>query len=251
MICIMNSRHSNRKTTQLGFTQPHFFGGGQKSGAGFTIIELIVSLALFTFVLTVSVGALLVLIAGNQKEQSAQSVMTNLAFALDSMTREIRTGYDYYCDILNAGGVASAFDNQDVSLPSGQRDCPNGAPGGSVKNTAISFVEGGSSITGSPGGRIAYVIDLDTEETIYRRVGNGPLERIVSSGVRIIAGEFRVTDPTPQSLPPDHDTEQASVTIYLLAVDADEVPTETNPAEIPDGQLFHIQTTITQRELDL
>jgi prepilin-type N-terminal cleavage/methylation domain-containing protein len=66
--------------------------------AGFTLIEMIVSLGVFSVVVTTAVGAILVLVNTNLQLQSEQSVMTNLSFALDTMTREMRTGFKYFCD---------------------------------------------------------------------------------------------------------------------------------------------------------
>jgi len=98
---------------------------------GFTLIEMIVSLGLFSIVITISVGALLVLIATNEQLQAEQSVMTNLSFALDSMTREIRTGTNYYCASrpnYSSGGVEAIFDDGDSQESLGQNtnDCPTG-----------------------------------------------------------------------------------------------------------------------------
>jgi len=87
----------------------------QKS-MGFTLVEVLVSMSLFTIVVTMSMGTLLVLIDANAKQQNIQTAMTNLSFALDSMTREIRTGYSYQC------GGALTRDNSAV-IP---RDCSAG-----------------------------------------------------------------------------------------------------------------------------
>src|SRR3990167_8812616 len=64
---------------------------------GFTLVELIVSIGLFSIVMLVSVGALLALTGANRKAQALQSVMNNLNIALDGMVRSIRMGSDYHC----------------------------------------------------------------------------------------------------------------------------------------------------------
>lgn len=69
----------------------------QNSSKGFTLIELMVSLSVFAIVMVVSTGTLLTFIDANAKAQAVYEATENLAFALDSMTREIRTGYHYYC----------------------------------------------------------------------------------------------------------------------------------------------------------
>ena len=66
-----------------------------RSSRGFTLIEMIVAVALFSIVMLVSVGALLSLVAANRKAQALQSVMNNLNIALDGMVRSIRMGSDY------------------------------------------------------------------------------------------------------------------------------------------------------------
>lgn len=66
--------------------------------AGFTLIEMMVAVALFSIVMTISVGALLALVDANRKAQALQSVMNNLNVALDGMVRNIRMGITYHCD---------------------------------------------------------------------------------------------------------------------------------------------------------
>lgn len=62
---------------------------------GFTLIEMIVAVALFSVVMLVSTSALLSLVVANRKAQALQSVMDNLNIALDSMVRAIRMGADF------------------------------------------------------------------------------------------------------------------------------------------------------------
>lgn len=64
---------------------------------GFTLIELMVSITIFSIVMLISVGALLSIIDANRKAQSLKSVMNNLNFALENMSRNIRVGTNYHC----------------------------------------------------------------------------------------------------------------------------------------------------------
>ncbi|MAZ67605.1 hypothetical protein CL652_02445 [bacterium] len=64
---------------------------------GFTLVEMLVAVALFAVVMTVSVGALLAMVDANRKAQALQSVMNNLNVALDGMVRNIRMGVAYHC----------------------------------------------------------------------------------------------------------------------------------------------------------
>jgi prepilin-type N-terminal cleavage/methylation domain-containing protein len=78
---------------------------------GFTLIEVMVSVMIFSVVMTVALGALLAMSQSDQRAEALKTVVNNLNFALDSMTRTIRTGYDYHCG--NSG---------DLSTP-GPQDC--------------------------------------------------------------------------------------------------------------------------------
>lgn len=79
---------------------------------GFSLIEIMVSLAIFAIVVVVATGALLTTIDATKKAQATQTVLTNLNLALEGMTREIRTGSDYVVSVdgksisfLDKGGV--------------------------------------------------------------------------------------------------------------------------------------------------
>ncbi len=65
--------------------------------SGFTLIEMIVSVALFAIVMLVSVTALVALIDANRKAQALQAVINNLNIAIDGMSRSIREGSHYRC----------------------------------------------------------------------------------------------------------------------------------------------------------
>lgn len=64
---------------------------------GFTLVEMIVSIAIFTIVAVIAVGALLKIIDANKKAQSLKTTINNVHYLLDSMSREVRTGSRYYC----------------------------------------------------------------------------------------------------------------------------------------------------------
>ena len=91
---------------------------------GFTLVELIVSIGLFSIVIVVAMAAYLSLISLDRKARATNDVMTNLSFVVESMSRSMRTGTNYDCN--GIGGVA---------------DCVNGA-------SYFSFVdENGQTVT--------------------------------------------------------------------------------------------------------
>jgi len=198
-----------------------------KKQKGFSLIELLVSISLFSVVLTIAVGTLLVLVDANGKAQNMQEAMTNLTFAMDSMTREIRTGRGYYCD-------DNTFDNDDLTN-SDTRDCLTDDPG-----IQLSFVEGGSSLTSGQGSdRISYRFN-QAAGIIERQVGDNDFAPLTSDSMNITDLRFTVSGSdtwiaNDNSYPP-------VVTIYI-----------EGSAGVLEGidTGFELQTTITQRSLDI
>lgn len=64
---------------------------------GFTLIEVIVAIALFTVVMTVALGALFMVINSNKQAKAIKLVVNNTNLAMESMTRDLRVGFQY-CD---------------------------------------------------------------------------------------------------------------------------------------------------------
>lgn len=111
----------------------------KKQEKGFTLVEMLVSISLFAVVITMSVGTLLVLIDANGRAQSMQLVMTNLSFSLDSMTREIRTGFNWYCGTHSGSPGTFPVPTENGDLVGSVNDCGSG--------NYISIVESGNSLT--------------------------------------------------------------------------------------------------------
>lgn len=213
------------------------FGPAQNS-AGFTIIEMIVSLALFAVVVTISVGSLLVLVGTSDRLQVEQSIMTNLSFALDSMSREIRTGSYYYCGSNNESLERNIFTADVDTLQSdAARDCPDGMNSNATLH-GLAFKEAGDSITGTDD-RILYYYDSISDQ-ILRRVGGGQPEPIVSDEMAIIDADIIVTDSAPL-ISGVGEVTQPTVTIFIEAVSRKD----------PSGKSYFVQTTVTQRTLDI
>ena len=75
---------------------------------GFTLIEMIVSVAIFAIVMVAVSGAYLNLINIDRQTRGTNDVVNNLSFALDSMSRSIRTGTNY-CSASTPGCFSSQF----------------------------------------------------------------------------------------------------------------------------------------------
>jgi prepilin-type N-terminal cleavage/methylation domain-containing protein len=203
---------------EISMIQPRYI-------AGFTLIEMLVSLALFTIIATVTVGTLLVLIAGNSRVTGEQEVLTTLSFALDSMTREIRTGSEYFCgnanSVISASVVSSSTDEQSCSIP----------------NFGLSFRESGQSISeGDDNNRIAYYFK---NKMIYRRVGDKTETPLIGNEISVLDARFVVTGTPP--LRNSSDKQQPTVTIFITA--------QASSSELTKP--FTLQTTVVQRALDI
>lgn len=86
-----------------------------KSGAGFTLVEIMVAMTIFVTVMTLMAGSIFSVINANQKSKNLRSSMDNLNLTMESMTRTIRFGTNYH----SWGCSASA----DISVP---HDCNTG-----------------------------------------------------------------------------------------------------------------------------
>ncbi|MEI6528759.1 MAG: type II secretion system protein [bacterium] len=64
---------------------------------GFTLVELMVAVAIFTIVATTAGSALMGIISANKKARSIQSAMNDVNLALESVSKDMRMGTDYEC----------------------------------------------------------------------------------------------------------------------------------------------------------
>jgi len=98
---------------------------------GYTIIETMIATSLFIIVVMAGMGALLNANRVHQKSQDMRSIIDNLSFAMEEMSRNLRTGYRYQCfekgvgvDIIqgNLGTTASCPDGGAIAFESGEGD---------------------------------------------------------------------------------------------------------------------------------
>lgn len=82
-----------------GFTPTPMNIGVSFAGAkrGFTIIETMIAVALFLTVIMIGTDSLLNTTLLQKKSQDMRSIMDNLSFIMEDMSRNIRTGYDFHC----------------------------------------------------------------------------------------------------------------------------------------------------------
>lgn len=156
---------------------------------GFSLVELLVSVGIFAVVMVISVNTLLVLINANAKVQGEYAVISNVSFAIDSITRNIRTGLDHYC-------TASISDG--ATLPSSAGDCTDGS--------VVVFTDG------ETGDRTAYRL---SGTSIEQKIEDGSWLRVTSSNVVVTDFVFTVSGAA------GGDTQQP-VVIFLLQGEVDD-----------------------------
>lgn len=81
------------------------------SQAGFTLVELMVSLSLFVIVVLAAVSSLYTVNNSARKVTAMRTVLDNLNFAMESMSRTIRTGTEVVC-----GGSENNFGTNNCSF---------------------------------------------------------------------------------------------------------------------------------------
>ena len=186
------------------------------SKKGFTLVEIMVSVSLFAVVMTISVGALLSLIDANRKAQALNSVINNLNFAMENMSRNFRIGSNYHCSSL-----ASVPPNSDTP-----QDCPSGG-------VLVAF-EGYSGD------------NEDSTDQIFYRFVDSHIEKSTDGGatfISITASEVVIDEMKFYVIgAPLGDNIQPRITMIAKGTVSFGSGSETS---------FNLQTTVSQRLLDL
>lgn len=97
----------------------------------FTLVEIIVSLGIFMIVAVVALGALTKIVSANRKAQTVQAAVTNINFALDAISREMRVGRNYFCQSgasFSESTLAQDYSNS-TKCPDGHTDSSDGGSG--------------------------------------------------------------------------------------------------------------------------
>ena len=194
---------------------------------GFTLIELMVSLSIFAITIMISVGTLLIMIDSNAKAQALYSATTNLSYVLDSMTREMRMGYNYYC--------ADGGKKDDLFPTGGDKFAECAEVDGEAIGDFIAFTRE------VDGARVGYALDADGK--IYQKIDPDfdSWEAITSSDLFVESFEVEVKGAEPY-IPDENDEDQPTVRLRIRGYVNNGLDEDTT---------FDIQTRISQRRLDI
>ena len=72
---------------------------------GFTLIELMIATALFVIIAVIALSAILSSNVAYKKTDDMRAITDNLTFALEDMSRNLKVGYNYSCDLSNGGAL--------------------------------------------------------------------------------------------------------------------------------------------------
>lgn len=195
------------------FNNMNFLYLQQKKTKAFSLVELLISIGIFVVIMTICLGSVVSILDAGRKSKSLKAVMTNLNFALEVMSREIKFGKHYYCGI-------------ETSNPhTATQDCTgnNQAPG-----TAFTFTNSGGVDT---------IYRLNGTQ-IEKSIDNGSTYTAITAPEVIVQDlKFYVFGTTPYS-----DTAQPRVFLSVRGY-AGTKPTLQSK--------FILQTVMSQRAPDL
>lgn len=202
----------------------------QKNG-GYTIIETMISLSLFLVVIFSGLSALLNVNYLHHQSQNMRSIMDNLSFILEDMSRNLRTGYNYRCYAGESWGAG-------------------GDAGTSVLNTPISCAEGKTlvfeevnSVPGDLNTNDQWVYKIESTDGIHYNIfksvdGGVTFVKLNTDEISLTAGSgFSVLGAEP--LPGDE--QQPLVLMRLIG--------EITYKDVVTP--FALQTSVSQRLIDI
>lgn len=243
MLKIMKQKTKSKKQFSLGL--PAF--GGARGDQGFTLVEVMVAMSIFSVLVTMGMQAVLSAMTQHRQSEAVRTVMDSLSFVIEDMSRNIRLGTNIRC-VLPSDGVMMP----DGTLSTGgtwrtastqvlRQSCPVGSS--KIVFNGVTHTGGSSPV----GGYITYVFTSplsDSPNVIIKQKGDDmttaqvitPPEVIIDferSGFLVRGSEWPGGDPV-------EDHAQPTVVIRIAGnITTDGIVTP-----------FALQTSVTLRALD-
>ncbi len=206
-----------------------------KACGGFSLIEMLVATAIFSVVMTLSVGSLLAIIDGNNKAQGLKLAMNNINFAVEGMSRTIKIGTRYRCKV----GKKISPNPPPFGIIQSPKDCIGGG-------TLFAFEKFGGD-SSDPGDQTVYRFVEDSTSPNAR----GWIERCTSSCYKSGIGQY-----IPITAP---EIDVDKMTFYVEGAESVDL-LQPRVVLIVSGTAgdtersrthFNVQTTLSQRVLDI
>ena len=194
---------------------------------GFTLIEILVALMIFSIVVIVALAALVKIVDANKKSQTIQNAVVNMSFTMESMTRELRTGSTYYCVTL-----APNTDISVTSLSSQNVTGCNGVTGAGGNGAGFAFLSNSSASNGSGGTcRLIKAYELVPDPS--------------SSGTFIFKKASQTSCGGSLTFTPVIDTAAMSITSYYIAASNAQYPLLFIKMDGTSGSAATVKTNFT------
>ena len=211
----------------------------QSIQSGFSLVEMMVAIAIFMVVAVVAVSALLKIVDADRKSKTLQDTVNNINFAMDSITREIRVGSAYTCGSGSTGYQGSIPQTSQGISCSATQSNPNNNSGVYIAflssnidpnhtpacNLAYSYYFQPVPV---PGGTYTWTIEKAQESSCGS--GLSAYYPIIDRSIIITAYSIKVVEGNPLVQP--------SVFIYISGYTGKTDKTKT---------YFDLQTTISER----
>lgn len=199
--------------------------------AGFTLVEVMISIGLFTVIMVIGIGAILGVNSTHRRTQAMRSVVDNLSFVMEDMARSMRLGDDFVCETSSVSAL-------------GQID---------VANQATADGENCKSIAFEPYWN--YVLNDDTNQIAYFIFEpNGSVGTIFKK-----TETMEWSDEMIAITPAEIDIDTAKSGFWVSGASETGVPIQPKVTIVLVGTVrmgnamseFNLQTTVSQRLLDI
>lgn len=199
---------------------------------GFTLVELLVVLGLFSGIATLSLGALFNAQSVNARLQETQAILDNINLSSQTITRDIRFGSDFYC---TQSLPAPAL------VPTVRKNCVFGTTPGSVLIFRASDAENELD-------RVAYYVANGVlYKNIYQYLATTTVLQMTSDDVNVSSVTFNVSGAQTSTGVNDElnaiDYQQPLIRILISGV------TRPAKASTPPAS-FDMETSVSPREID-
>lgn len=214
-----------------------YFSQKKKNTAGFTLVEMLITIALFTIIIAIAVGGFTNALRTQRQVSSLISAQSNVSLALEQMTREARTGYLFCHDVGS-------------SVPTSTCGCVIG-------NSQFNPTAGGYPAPADPTEYYPSTSDLPTWTcdalTFYNsdgmpityKVSSGALTRDDGTGAQSITGDTVDVKSLKfvlfGNLEGDNWTPRVTISVAIT-------PSSTDPSTMND--VLNLQTTVSARTID-
>lgn len=205
-----------------------------KTIQGYSLVEILVVLGLFSAISTLALGALFNAQSVNARLQETQAILDNMNLSSQTITREIRFGSDFYC--------ATSLSVGAQSVPTTRKNCLPGTTPGRVlifkPSDAVNELD-----------RVAFYVSGGVlYKDVYPYQGTTTVLQMTSDDVNVTSFTMYVDGANTSTGSNDEpvgaiDYKQPMITIFLSGV--------TRPAKsTTPPATFDIETVVSAREID-